>query len=139
MEAEGGLAHTHMQLGSSQHERFFSVRIVSLDYYLAPPVPGLDVTFSSLEGTVVETVPIVRVFGSTPSGQRVCLHLHQVKKNSSLPPQGCSSSSHVKPNMRGPYTAAVAAHGCVQTPIDGCTLHTPGTAGLPILLCPLWQ
>lgn len=59
-------------------DRLFSVRIVSLDYYLAPPIPGVDVTFSSLEGTAVDTVPIVRVFGSTPAGQRVCLHLHQV-------------------------------------------------------------
>jgi DNA polymerase zeta len=59
-------------------QRFFSLRIVSLDYYLAPPIPGVDVTFSSLEGTAVETVPIIRVFGSTPAGQRVCLHLHQV-------------------------------------------------------------
>ena len=74
-----------MQLGKSEHERFFSIRIVSLDYYLAPPVPGLDVTFSSLKGTVVDTVPIVRVFGSTPSGQRVCLHLHQVKSLLQLP------------------------------------------------------
>jgi hypothetical protein len=85
-------SHTHMQLGSSEHERFFSVRIVSLDYYLAPPVPGLDVTFSSLEGTVVDTVPIVRVFGSTPSGQRVCLHLHQVLLQLQRLLHGCSSS-----------------------------------------------
>lgn len=69
-----------MQLCSSSPgaHKFFSLRIVSLDYYLAPPVPGLDVAFSSLEGTAVDTVPIVRVFGSTPTGQRVCLHLHQV-------------------------------------------------------------
>jgi hypothetical protein len=56
----------------------FSLRIVSLDYYLAPPIQGLDVSFSSLEGTAVDLVPIIRVFGSTPAGQRVCLHLHQV-------------------------------------------------------------
>ncbi len=55
-----------------------SVRIVSLDYYMAKPLPGLDVCFSPLEGTPVERVPIVRIFGSTPSGQKTCLHLHKV-------------------------------------------------------------
>lgn len=58
--------------------KVFSIRIVALDHYMAPPTPGLDVTFSSLEGIAVDLVPIVRVFGSTPAGQRVCLHLHQV-------------------------------------------------------------
>lgn len=61
-------------------DRFFSARIISLDYYLAQPMPGIDVTFSSLEGTAVEVVPVVRVFGATPAGQRVCLHLHQVSQ-----------------------------------------------------------
>lgn len=56
----------------------FNLRIVALDYYLAPPIQGLDVSFSSLEGTAVDLVPVIRVFGSTPAGQRVCLHLHQV-------------------------------------------------------------
>jgi DNA polymerase zeta len=63
----------------SQDNNVFSMRIVALDHYLAPPVPSLDVTFSSLEGTSVSLVPIVRIFGATPSGQRVCLHLHQVR------------------------------------------------------------
>lgn len=58
----------------------FSMRIVSLDHYMAPPVPGLDVCFSSLEGVAVDLVPVVRVFGATPCVQRVCLHLHQVRR-----------------------------------------------------------
>jgi hypothetical protein len=63
----------------NSNKPMFSLRIVALDYYLAPPIQGLDVSFSSLEGTAVDLVPIVRVFGSTPAGQRVCLHLHQVR------------------------------------------------------------
>ena len=59
-------------------EPVFSVRIVSLDHYMARPEPGLDVCYSELEGTVVERVPIVRIFGTTPLGQKTCLHLHKV-------------------------------------------------------------
>jgi hypothetical protein len=56
----------------------FRVRIVSIDYYLAPPVPLVDLCYSSLEGTAIDKVPVVRIFGSTPAGQKVCLHLHKV-------------------------------------------------------------
>lgn len=59
-------------------EPVFSVRIVSLDHYMARPEPGLDVCYSELEGTVVERVPVVRIFGATPLGQKTCLHLHKV-------------------------------------------------------------
>lgn len=55
----------------------FVLRIVSLDYYLAPPVPGQDVCFSSWGGGAIEQVPVVRIFGSTPAGQKTCLHLHK--------------------------------------------------------------
>lgn len=57
----------------------FAVRIVSIDYYLAPPVPSVDVCYSPLEGTAVEQVPVVRVFGATPAGQKACLHVHRVR------------------------------------------------------------
>ena len=59
-------------------EPVFSMRIVSLDHYMARPEPGLDVCYSDLEGTVVERVPVVRIFGATPLGQKTCLHLHKV-------------------------------------------------------------
>jgi hypothetical protein len=55
-----------------------TLRIVSLDYYMAPPVPGMDVCWSELEGVAVQKVPVVRIFGATPSGQKSCLHLHGV-------------------------------------------------------------
>ena len=64
----------------SPQPRVFSVRIVDLDYYLARPVPGLDECYSQLEGTVIDKVPIIRVFGSTPGGQKTCIHIHRVRR-----------------------------------------------------------
>jgi len=55
-----------------------TLRIVSLDYYMAPPVSGMDVCWSELEGVAVQKVPVVRIFGATPRGQKSCLHLHGV-------------------------------------------------------------
>lgn len=57
----------------------FSVRIVSIDYYMSAPLPGVDVSFNSVEGTQIEQVPVIRIFGATPAGQKTCLHVHQVR------------------------------------------------------------
>ena len=63
-------------LDPTQAEHFV-MRIVSLDYHLAAPLPGVDVAYSHFAGEAVEQVPVVRIFGSTPAGQRCCLHLHK--------------------------------------------------------------
>lgn len=55
------------------------VRLVSIDYYMAPPTAGVDVCFSYFDGTPIEQVPVIRVFGSTPAGQKACVHLHKVR------------------------------------------------------------
>lgn len=57
----------------------FSLRIVNVDYYLAKPNPELgDLVHSSFSGSAIEHIPVVRIFGSTPAGQKCCLHLHNV-------------------------------------------------------------
>nr|XP_054753442.1 DNA polymerase zeta catalytic subunit-like [Lytechinus pictus] len=56
----------------------FSVRIVTFNYYQTSPIEDLDVTFSEFRGSEVKQVPVIRVFGSTPSGQKTCLHVHGV-------------------------------------------------------------
>ena len=56
----------------------FALRLVSIDYYLAKPAPKVDISYAPLEGTSIEQVPVVRIFGSTPSGQKACVHLHKV-------------------------------------------------------------
>ncbi|GLT50443.1 hypothetical protein SLA2020_239300 [Shorea laevis] len=62
---------------SQPDSNIFSVRIVSIDHYMAPPIPGIDVCFSSFQGGKVNEVPVIRIYGSTPAGQKTCLHVHQ--------------------------------------------------------------
>jgi DNA polymerase zeta len=68
--------------GPSTRSAFLKVRIVNIDHYLAEP-GSMDNTVSpfSSEPQALLKVPIVRVFGSTPAGQKVCLHIHQVMLN----------------------------------------------------------
>ncbi|KAG0436335.1 hypothetical protein HPB47_018007 [Ixodes persulcatus] len=56
----------------------FSLRIVTVDHYLAAPVPRLDPGFSRLGGWEVWKVPVIRIFGVTSGGQKACLHVHGV-------------------------------------------------------------
>lgn len=57
----------------------FVLRIVDLDYQMVRPIPGVDVCYSSLAGAAISLVPVVRIFGATPAGQKACLHLHRVR------------------------------------------------------------
>uniref|UniRef100_A0A1D1Y8K7 DNA polymerase zeta catalytic subunit n=1 Tax=Anthurium amnicola TaxID=1678845 RepID=A0A1D1Y8K7_9ARAE len=62
---------------SSVSSPVFSIRIVSLDYYMAAPIPGLDFCDSPcFPGRRVEEVPVIRIYGSTLAGQKACLHVH---------------------------------------------------------------
>ena len=72
--------HTPLQPAVQKKDETFIVRIVSLDYYMAKPLPGLDMCFSPLEGTVIDRVPVIQIYGSTPGGQKTCVHLHKVRQ-----------------------------------------------------------
>ena len=80
MSAQAGQAMaqvTPAPQGSSANPTF-SLRLVTINHYMAKPIPALDVAYCQLAGGAIEQVPIVRIFGSTPAGQKVCLHLHKV-------------------------------------------------------------
>lgn len=47
----------------------FSVRIVTADYYMGSPLPGLDPCQSRFREAPAKRVPVVRVFGATPAGK----------------------------------------------------------------------
>jgi DNA polymerase zeta len=34
--------------------------------------------FAPLHGTAIQQVPVTRLFGVTPAGQKACMHVHRV-------------------------------------------------------------
>ena len=59
----------------------FSLRIVTVDYYLRPPIAGLDPFYSTFRGADVKKVPIIRIFGVTPVGKLIFnIYLFQFDK-----------------------------------------------------------
>ena len=53
----------------------FAVRLVDIDVENARPTE-LDLHESKITGKRLRTVPVVRIFGATPRGQKVLLHVH---------------------------------------------------------------
>ncbi|XP_021851160.2 DNA polymerase zeta catalytic subunit isoform X3 [Spinacia oleracea] len=66
-----------MEEASQGDSKVFSVRIVSIDHYMAPPIPDFDISYSSFQGENVKEVPVIRIFGATPAGQKACVHVHR--------------------------------------------------------------
>ena len=67
-----------MSQSSQARAALISVRLVVADHYMAAPVHGLDPLVSAFSGAEIKRLPVIRVFGSTLSGQRACLHLHGI-------------------------------------------------------------
>jgi DNA polymerase zeta len=54
----------------------FSCRIVDIGSYFVSPHSDLDVIYSNYSGERIKSVPIIRIFGATPGGQKACVHVH---------------------------------------------------------------
>ncbi|XP_015910939.2 uncharacterized protein [Parasteatoda tepidariorum] len=55
-----------------------SLRILTVDSYQCSPVKEYDVCYSDFRGSEIYKVPVIRVVGNTPAGQKGCLHIHGV-------------------------------------------------------------
>ncbi len=68
--------------GSANDLALISVRLISMDYYLTSPSPSptnnFDPIYSVFRSSPIHKVPILRVFGTTPAGQKTCLHVHGI-------------------------------------------------------------
>ena len=57
----------------------FRFRLNCLDHYQAVPStfdPQFDWGISPSQGKTAPAVPVIRVFGATETGQKVCAHVH---------------------------------------------------------------
>lgn len=65
----GGSAPRTVRASAAAANTMFSVRIVTADYYMGSPLPGLDPCQSHFREAPTRRVPVVRVFGATPAGK----------------------------------------------------------------------
>ncbi|CAL8086496.1 unnamed protein product [Orchesella dallaii] len=66
-------------LSSSIFSRaMLSQRIVNIEYYMAAPVKEFDNMYSDFRNSSVKRVPVIRIFGATPAGQKICANIHGV-------------------------------------------------------------
>ena len=59
-----------MSVGSGTSSGKLRVRINQIDYSLIPP--------GNLDKSNLPRVPVIRIFGSSSTGQKACVHVHQV-------------------------------------------------------------
>ncbi|KAG9443713.1 hypothetical protein H6P81_015053 [Aristolochia fimbriata] len=116
---------------SSQNDgNVFSMRIVSIDYYMAPPIPSIDICYSSFHGQNVEEVPVIRIYGSTLAGQKTCLHVHRALPYLYVP---CSDISLRNPHEGHEYLLYIShsmekalqhrsSMGSKRQHVHGCSL-----------------
>ena len=56
----------------------YAQKIVDIDWYLCEPLKEYDPSYCYLSNSSIKKVPVIRIFGPTPTGQSTCLHVHGV-------------------------------------------------------------
>ena len=99
----------------------YSQKILDIDWYLTTPLKGYDPSFCYLSNTSIQSVPVLRIFGPTPTGQSSCLHIHGVFPYLYIPlPSGIDPS----PNwIRELYKSINTAISSELQPTNQCSHH----------------
>ncbi|KAE8233840.1 hypothetical protein CF326_g1124 [Tilletia indica] len=65
---------------TSSYDPLFRLRLNNIDHVLAKPLPSFDRLTSPFSPSrkPLKHVPVLRIFGATPAGQRVCAHVHGI-------------------------------------------------------------
>ncbi|KAK7085885.1 hypothetical protein SK128_007274, partial [Halocaridina rubra] len=96
----------------------FSLRIVKVDHYQGLPVNNLDPLYSTFRGAPVKRVPILRIFGATPAGQKACLHIHGIFPYILVPYDGLESLARL------PYTLAAGVDRAINVALGHSSSNT---------------
>ncbi|XP_044259688.1 DNA polymerase zeta catalytic subunit [Tribolium madens] len=110
-----------------------AVRIVNVDYYMSAPIQDWDVMYSDFRGSSISQVPIIRIFGSTETGQKICLHIHGVFPYLYIPYDGIEDCNSLKYqiaanidkalNVSFGQASALTQHVYKITPVSGIPFY----------------
>ena len=98
----------------------YAQRIVDIDWYLCEPLKNYDPSYCYLSNTSIKRVPVIRIFGPTPTGQSTCLHIHGVFPYLYIPlPAGVDPS----PNWIGELSKSINSAITKRLTFSNSTLH----------------
>ena len=99
----------------------YSQKILDVDWYLTTPLKGYDPSFCYLSNTSIQSVPVLRIFGPTPTGQSSCLHIHGVFPYLYIPlPVGIDPSPHWIAELYKSMNTAISSE---LPPTNQCSHH----------------
>ncbi|KAL5108709.1 DNA polymerase zeta catalytic subunit [Taenia crassiceps] len=79
------------------------IKLFKLEYYFDKPLREFELPYSELIGRTYSRLPVIRCFGSSPSGQKICAHIHGVLPYLFIEDQSiasCLDGTELRNNLR---------------------------------------